>query len=131
MIIIQQEERGYTVFLNDVSTGKSLSMLEFGFSRIREGVVVGPRIRRDYVMHFVLQGSGKFENIPIQAGEGFLICPGKLHTFAVDPDQTWEMQISCCLNTVLHLSITSFLFPVWNNSVRIPSGCVKLRHLPN
>ena len=69
MIIIQQEERGYTVFLNDVSTEKSLSMLEFGFSRIREGVVIGPRIRRDYVMHFVLNGSGTFEGIPIHAGE--------------------------------------------------------------
>ena len=55
MIVFQQEERGYTVFLNDMPANKQLSMLEFGYSRIREGVVVGPRIRNDYLLHFVLQ----------------------------------------------------------------------------
>lgn len=90
MIVFQQEERGYTVFLNDMPANKQLSMLEFGYSRIREGVVVGPRIRNDYVLHFVLQGTGKFEDVEIRAGEGFLICPGKLHSFSVDPEVIWE-----------------------------------------
>ena len=90
MIVVQQEERGYTVFLNDDFKGKQLAMLEFGFSRIGEKTVIGPRIRKDYLLHFVLQGTGKFDNTPVCAGEGFLICPGKLHSFSIDPETVWE-----------------------------------------
>lgn len=90
MLIFQQEERGYTVFLNDESAGKGLSILEFGYSRILNGALVGPRIRNDYLIHFVLNGSGKFEGQEIGAGDGFMIFPGKLHTFSVDPGSVWE-----------------------------------------
>lgn len=62
-----------------------VSVLEIGFSRPPAGKTVGPRLRGDYLMHFLTAGQAQFNNRLVRAGEGFLICPGHIHTFCALP----------------------------------------------
>lgn len=59
----------------------TVSVLEIGFSRPPAGRTVGPRLRGDYLLHFLTAGQAQFNGRPVHAGEGFLICPGHVHTF--------------------------------------------------
>ncbi|MBQ4515748.1 MAG: AraC family transcriptional regulator [Clostridia bacterium] len=90
MLKVTQEDRPYVSFMNDAPEKKHLNMLEFGYSIPNAGTMVGPRVRSSYLMHFVLGGSGKFDRKELSAGEGFLICPNRLHSFKTDSLNSWE-----------------------------------------
>lgn len=92
MLIIDSSynSQNYTCLLNTFFHTDTLYMVEFGHSIPFPGTRVGPRVREQYLMHFLLQGSGYFDAVPIRAGNGFLICPNENHTFVTDQEGTWE-----------------------------------------
>lgn len=65
---------------------RGLSVREIGFSRPPAGKIVGPRLREDYLLHFLTAGSARFNDTVIHAGEGYLLCPGQVHRFSAGPE---------------------------------------------
>jgi len=39
----------------------------------------GPGVRNYFILHYVFEGKGYFNGSPVTKGNGFLICPNKLH----------------------------------------------------
>lgn len=54
----------------------------------------GPAIRPHYLLHFILNGSGKYyindKCYELGKGEGFLICPGVSTYYKADKEDPWE-----------------------------------------
>ena len=55
-------------------TDYDFNVYSVGFENTVPGKSVGPCVRSKYVIHYVLGGRGRFNGIPIQRGDGFLIC---------------------------------------------------------
>lgn len=85
-----QRATSYVCFVNYEHMGGELRILEAGHSFPPAGLMIGPRIRELYIMHFILGGGGVFNGIPVSRGDGFLICPDKLHYFKLDTSDPWE-----------------------------------------
>lgn len=67
-----------------------LSISSIGFARNPQVTRFGPGTRNLYIVHFVLSGSGYFNGIRLQAGQGFLITPSMLEEYYPDPANPWE-----------------------------------------
>lgn len=54
----------------------------------------GPAIRPHYLLHYVLNGKGKYhvnnKCYELKKGEGFLICPGESTYYNADKEEPWE-----------------------------------------
>ena len=54
----------------------------------------GPAIRPHYLLHYVLNGNGKYyvnnKCYELKKGEGFLICPGESTYYKADKEEPWE-----------------------------------------
>lgn len=54
----------------------------------------GPAIRPHYLLHYVLNGKGKYyvnnKCYELKKGEGFLICPGESTYYKADKEDPWE-----------------------------------------
>ena len=68
--------------------------VEFGWSKCYPGYKFGPRIRKHYVIHYVMNGKGTFSNqnktYNITAGQSFLIRPGEVCTYSADVIDPWK-----------------------------------------
>ena len=62
---------------------KRLYATEFGRSHVDYDTVVGPRIRSDYLMHYIEEGTCCFCGVQLCAGDVFFIAKGKVHTFEI------------------------------------------------
>lgn len=78
----------YTVFSN--GSFAPLDIRELGFARDPKVTRFGPGQRDSYIIHYVLKGKGVFNGVPVSAGEGFLISPDQLVSYAPDPQSPWE-----------------------------------------
>ena len=90
MIKFQSPDYPYTCLLNTDFRRDELYVLEFGSSFPPPGTKIGPRIRECFLMHFILSGSGFFNDKKVHAGDGFLICPDELNSFSTDQETSWE-----------------------------------------
>lgn len=59
----------------------------------------GPFVRNHYLFHYVISGRGFLDSTvkkgvtqryDLEAGQGFLICPGQINTYSADQDQPWK-----------------------------------------
>ena len=50
----------------------------------------GPGVRDFYILHYVLEGKGYFNGMPVEQGQGFLIQPGALHEYHSDQADPWK-----------------------------------------
>ena len=59
----------------------------------------GPFIRNHYLFHYVISGrgfldstapDGTTQHYELEAGQGFLICPGQINTYSADQMQPWK-----------------------------------------
>lgn len=54
----------------------------------------GPAVRDHFLIHYIVQGKGVFQvngmTYPLQAGQGFLICPGYVTYYQADAMDPWE-----------------------------------------
>ena len=65
-------------------TDYDFNVYSMGLENTEPGKAVGPCVRSKYVIHYVIDGRGTFNDVPIGRGDGFLICPNQLHKYASD-----------------------------------------------
>lgn len=57
-----------------------------GLEETKPGKTVGPCVRGKYIIHYVFDGTGAFNGVPLKRGSCFLICPNQLHKYHSDKD---------------------------------------------
>lgn len=67
-----------------------LQIYSMGYEDNGELAHWGPGVRKHYVLHYVVEGRGFFNGSPVHKGEGFLICPNKLHEYHADSNSPWK-----------------------------------------
>ena len=72
---------------------KELYLCTGGKSRCGPGHSFGPDVRLNYLIHYVLSGKGVFKtdeaSYTLEAGQGFLICPGRSTWYQADHEDPW------------------------------------------
>lgn len=68
----------------------SISIVHMGFSDDTRVTRWGPGKRNTYIIHYVLEGKGFYNNTPVQKGQGFLITPGLLEEYHSDSTDPWH-----------------------------------------
>ncbi|WP_010240620.1 AraC family transcriptional regulator [Clostridium arbusti] len=81
-------------FFNNNRDGIDLVVYECGMEKCSSGHYYGPAIRDHFLIHYVLNGKGKFHvdnNVyDIHKGQGFLICPDVVTYYEADFSEPWE-----------------------------------------
>ncbi len=71
-----------------------LHLNQYGMEQCLPKHYHGPAVRDHYLIHYILEGSGKFvvgnQTYHLRKGEGFLICPGIITYYEADKDDPWE-----------------------------------------
>jgi AraC-like DNA-binding protein len=62
-----------------------LYVTEFGYHQVSRERTVGPRVRREYLLHIVTEGTCRFCDFSVPAGNALLITRGVPHYFSVEP----------------------------------------------
>ncbi|TJY44483.1 AraC family transcriptional regulator [Cohnella pontilimi] len=74
--------------------GEGLTVLFAGHSQTEPGHRMGPQVLNYYLVHTVLEGTGRFrcrdQTYDLRAGDSFFIFPGELHTYQADEDDPWR-----------------------------------------
>ncbi len=72
----------------------SIYPVEFGHEKCLPKHFFGPYIRRYYLIHYIVDGKGTFENpngaYHLKKGQAFLIRPGEVCTYYADVETPWE-----------------------------------------
>jgi len=72
----------------------SIYPVEFGHEKCLPKHFFGPYIRRYYLIHYIVEGTGTFENpngtYHLKKGQAFLIRPGEVCTYYADDTTPWE-----------------------------------------
>ena len=66
------------------------NIYSIGFSDDPQITHFGPSVRNQYIIHYVLSGSGFFNGHRVGRGEGFLITPGLHEEYHPDKDDPWS-----------------------------------------
>ena len=71
-----------------------LNPVSCGWQDCRPGHAFGPAVRRYTLIHYVMEGRGRFfargEDYPVREGEAFLIRPDEVTTYRADTQKPWE-----------------------------------------
>lgn len=69
-------------------------MYQCGFQKCAPGHSYGPAVRDHFLIHFIHSGKGFFQagnkTYPLQAGQGFLICPDTVTYYEADRNNPWH-----------------------------------------
>jgi len=98
-----------------------LNLYQFGRERCEPLHSFGPYVRNHYLFHFVLAGRGTLssgeQKYAVRSGQGFLICPGQVTSYAADETNPWEYVWlefdGLCVPESLHLAGLSDRNPVY------------------
>lgn len=73
---------------------KDLYLCFCGYAKCRPLHSFGPAVRPNYVLHYIIEGKGKFslrgKEYYLQAGQGFLIVPGMQTFYQADEEVPWS-----------------------------------------
>jgi AraC family transcriptional regulator of arabinose operon len=64
-------------------------ILSIGFSDDTAVTRFGPSRRKQYIIHYVLNGKGFFNGNAVVQGQGFLITPGIDEEYCSNPEDPW------------------------------------------
>jgi AraC-like DNA-binding protein len=87
----------FDVFKNDKNIDATL--FQYGWEQCNALHSYGPAVRNHYLFHYVFSGKGYLSSndsagntkvYTVEAGQGFLICPGQVNTYYADENQPWE-----------------------------------------
>lgn len=76
-----------------------LRFYQYGWEQCSPLHSFGPAVRNHYLFHYIISGRGtldanisteKFHTYHLEAGQGFLICPGQINTYTADQDDPWK-----------------------------------------
>lgn len=77
-----------------------LRIYQYGYEQCTPLHSFGPFIRNHYLFHYVISGRGFLDataedgvttrRYELQAGQGFLICPGLINTYCADENDPWK-----------------------------------------
>ena len=71
-----------------------LTVINCGEERCASGHSYGPAVRKGYLFHYIISGSGVFfaggRRHALHAGQGFLIYPGQVTTYTADAEHPWH-----------------------------------------
>ena len=71
-----------------------LTVINCGEERCAAGHSYGPAVRKGYLFHYIISGSGVFfaggRRHALHAGQGFLIYPGQVTTYTADAEHPWH-----------------------------------------
>jgi len=67
----------------------SVSPIAIGWSEDRDVTRFGPAKRQQYIIHYVIKGTGYFCGNKVSAGQGFLITPGLFEEYHSDESDPW------------------------------------------
>ena len=76
-----------------------ITMFQYGWEQCLPMHSYGPAKRNHYLFHYVLSGKGFLSSnntagetklYQLEAGQGFLICPGQVNTYYADDKKPWE-----------------------------------------
>ena len=74
-------------------------MYQYGWEQCAPLHSYGPFVRNHYLFHYVISGRGYLDaeiakdttrRYNLEAGQGFLICPGQINTYSADRDDPWK-----------------------------------------
>lgn len=68
------------LIFNSFMADENLYVCEIGSSRSKPFHKFGPILRNKYILHYVIDGEGKYNGETVSASEGFLIVPTELQT---------------------------------------------------
>ncbi len=87
----------FNVFQNDKNIDATL--FQYGWEQCAPLHSYGPAKRNHYLFHYIFSGkgflnsnnsSGETIHYKLEAGQGFLICPGQVNTYYADEKLPWE-----------------------------------------
>ncbi|MDD3140483.1 MAG: AraC family transcriptional regulator [Lachnospiraceae bacterium] len=76
-----------------------LGLYQYGWERCEPLHSYGPFARNHYLFHYIISGTGTLtstnskgisQEYQVKSGQGFLICPKQINTYAADADYPWE-----------------------------------------
>ena len=77
-----------------------LNLYQYGWERCAPLHSFGPFVRNHYLFHYIISGRGLLDSsispeeptrtYHLEAGQGFLICPGQINTYTADQDDPWK-----------------------------------------
>lgn len=76
-----------------------LRMYQYGWEQCAPLHSYGPFVRNHYLFHYVISGRGYLDagiakdttrRYDLEAGQGFLICPGQINTYSADRNDPWK-----------------------------------------
>lgn len=81
-------------FQNAVKANEELYLVECGIEQCRPDKFYGPTVRREYHVHFLLDGKGVLEinntSYSLKRGQIFVIPPDREHYYYADVNQPWH-----------------------------------------
>ena len=78
-----------------VNPADTLQILQFGYELVNERAKWGPGRRNQYILHYVLEGKGYFNGVPVTKGQGFLIRPMESAQYYPDAAEPWRYLWVC------------------------------------
>ena len=73
-----------------VNEKDDLQILQFGYEPLSTKAKWGPGRRNFYILHYVLEGKGFYNGVPVTKNQGFLICPMSSAQYHPDPENPWK-----------------------------------------
>lgn len=64
--------------------------LSIGCSSNPKETLYGPKLRQEYLIHYVVAGKGSFNGQTVTAGQGFFITPGSIPEYHPDLEDPWH-----------------------------------------
>lgn len=70
--------------IEEGDSDRDFAVSSLGLEYTKPGKTIGPCVRGKYIIHYVFDGTGTFNDVPIKRGSCFLICPNLLHKYHSD-----------------------------------------------
>lgn len=84
----------YEYMMSDKYANTDLNMYHCGMEDCTPGHFYGPAVRDHFLIHYIVKGEGRFQvgerSYFLEAGQGFLICPGIVTYYQADINDPWS-----------------------------------------
>ena len=91
------DDFSFSVFPNERFL--DLQLYQYGWEQCAPLHSYGPHVRNHFLFHYVISGrgvldatepNGETRHYRLEAGQGFLICPGLVNTYCADREDPWK-----------------------------------------